>query len=682
MAVHKTLVNRRIVIGAIAALTGMAAVWLAVVYVLGRDRDAAERALGEERVQALTSSARTFATSLDGIGKDLALAAALRDESDDGVSRELRAMLAVKQQYVALEVKPDQERATQVSNGVEAPVLALAQPVIDSMIETARRAPGELHVSPGLSSNDDLQAWYRVFAIKPRDRTATVACLLDMRLLVAPSDLLRVGPSRLLVMSAHGVPAPASDADITMALRAEPDGGVLHQMLEGARGRHAISKRLDAETARQIGLPDAPAIAAAVPVEIDGGTPWELLLATSTQSLAARHAALVRRLAIDIAVGLLLLLAVGAYIVRNVRRADVLRATLRHAELLAHLTEKAEKILDHVPSGVLALDERDRVSARNRWFGSRDLVGKPLADVFDDASAEDRQVVVDLVASARRERTATSLRRTRLALFGTDAYVTLHAIPLENVFRDVATLLVVDDESDLQRAEDRLLRSEKLATAGQLAAGIAHEIGTPLGVARGRAEMILLRGHADESDSKNLRMIVERVDHVSRLITQLLDYLRPLPSHIQAVDATQSLKLVAELLQPQASSRDVTLDVCPHDKATLRADPGQLQQVLVNLVMNAIDACDDGGRVTLSAATRDGAVVLEVADDGRGIDPEDRAHIFDPFFTTKKRGKGTGLGLWVVAQLARAHDAEIELDTMHGTGATFRIVWPAMERAA
>jgi signal transduction histidine kinase len=275
------------------------------------------------------------------------------------------------------------------------------------------------------------------------------------------------------------------------------------------------------------------------------------------------------------------------------------------------------------------------------------------------------------------------LRRTRLSLFGAEAYVTLHAIPLQNAFRDVATLLVIDDESALQRAEDRLLRSEKLATAGQLAAGIAHEIGSPLGVARGRAEMIVLRGRLDSVDAKNLGTVVERIDHVSRLITQLLDYLRPQPSQMQAVDAAQSLRLVAELLQPQASSRAVTLHVDDSgDAATLRADAGQLQQVLVNLVMNAIDACDEGGHVTLSAQRRAEAVVLEVADDGRGIEPGDRANVFDPFFTTKKRGQGTGLGLWVVAQVARAHDAEIELDSTRHDGTTFRIVWPAAERGA
>ncbi len=633
----------------------------------------------------LASTARTFATSLDGIGKDLTLAAALRgdSQSQDVADRELRAMLAVKQQYVALDVRSEQGAPTLVSNGVSDTVLVLARPVITRMIETARRTPGELHISSGLSSSDDLPAWYRVFAIKPLDRAVTVAALIDMRLLVTPPDVLRIGPSRILVMSAHGVPAPASDVDVANALKAERDSGALHRLLDAARERRATSVTLEPTLARNLGLPDAPAVAAAVPVEIDKGTPWVLLVVTSTQTLDARHAALVRRLALDIGIGLLLVLVAVSYIVRNARRSAALREKLRHAELLAHLTEKAEKILDHVPSGVLALDERDHVSARNRWFGDRDLIGKPLADVFAAAPTADTRVVVELIASARQARMPMTLRRTRLSLFGAEAYVTLHAIPLENVFRDVAMLLVVDDESELQRAEDRVLRTEKLATAGQLAAGIAHEIGSPLGVARGRAEMIVLRGAVDETDAKNVRIIVERIDHVSRLITQLLDYLRPQASRVQSVDATQSLRVVAELLQPQASSRDVTLDLHESSESTtLRADPSQLQQVLVNLVMNAIDACDEGGHVTLSAQRRSDAVVLEVADDGRGIDPDDRAHVFDPFFTTKKRGQGTGLGLWVVAQVARAHDAEIELDTTRGSGTTFRIVWPAVEHAA
>jgi signal transduction histidine kinase len=101
--------------------------------------------------------------------------------------------------------------------------------------------------------------------------------------------------------------------------------------------------------------------------------------------------------------------------------------------------------------------------------------------------------------------------------------------------------------------------------------------------------------------------------------------------------------------------------------------------VLVNLAMNSLDACDAGGHVTLRArpAERPSAVVLEVEDDGVGIPPAQHAQVFDPFFTTKKRGQGTGLGLWVVAQLVRSHDADIELSSAPGRGTTVRLVWPA-----
>jgi signal transduction histidine kinase len=566
------------------------------------------------------------------------------------------------------------------SEAAPALVLDMAAPVIDQMIETARSSPGELHISPGLSAGDDLPAWYRVFARRAPGESATVAAVIDMRVLVAPPDSLRTGTSRLLVMSAHGVPAPASDSEMTAAMR-DDTGGPVRALVDDARQRHAGTALLDSQTARRLGLPDATAVAAAVPIPIDAKTPWVIVLATSTDTLEARHHALVRRLAIDVALGLLLVILASLYVIRNTRRSAELREKLRHAEVLAHLTEKAEKILDHIPSRVLALDDRGVVSACNRSFEAEPdkLVGRTLREVFETAPSEHVAALEALVEDARTARAPRTLRRAPL---GAESYVTAHAIPLANAFRDVATLLVLDDESAVQRAEDRLLRSEKLATAGQLAAGIAHEIGTPLGVARGRAEMILLRGQADDTDAKNLRTIVDRIDYVSRLIEQLLDYLRPHATQVQRVDASASLRVVADLLEPQASSRDVRLAIESGDAASVQADPGQLQQVLVNLVMNAIDACDRGGRVTMRARNRPGAVVLEVADDGRGIASEDRAHVFDPFVTTKKRGQGTGLGLWVVAQVARAHDAEIEVDSHPGSGSTFRIVWPSSERAA
>jgi signal transduction histidine kinase len=231
------------------------------------------------------------------------------------------------------------------------------------------------------------------------------------------------------------------------------------------------------------------------------------------------------------------------------------------------------------------------------------------------------------------------------------------------------------------RAEEQLVRSEKLATAGQLAAGIAHEIGTPLGIVRARAELATGRLGADHAETPGLRVIVDQIDHVTRLIAQLLSYARPDATHAQRVDMRTAIDAVAELLATEASHKHVTLtrgDVA----GLVFADPGQLQQVLVNVAMNAIDACDQGGRVTISAHPDGDAVAIEIADSGHGISAADRPHLFDPFFTTKKRGKGTGLGLWVVAELARAYGVEIGIDSHEGHGTTFRMLWPSERRTA
>jgi signal transduction histidine kinase len=212
-------------------------------------------------------------------------------------------------------------------------------------------------------------------------------------------------------------------------------------------------------------------------------------------------------------------------------------------------------------------------------------------------------------------------------------------------------------------------------TAGQLAAGIAHEVGTPLNVARGRAELSLSHLGSSHGEADNQRIVIDQIDRVTRLIQQLLDYVRPTRAVAQLVDLAQALHVVADLLAPQAAKRKVTMHV-DANATRLHTDPDQVQQIVVNLALNAIDACEAGGNVTLRALARDAAIVLEITDDGQGIAPELQKQVFDPFFTTKKRGQGTGLGLWVVAQLVRAQSAEIEVESTLGKGTTFRVTWP------
>jgi signal transduction histidine kinase len=428
-----------------------------------------------------------------------------------------------------------------------------------------------------------------------------------------------------------------------------------------------------------MGLPDTTAVTVGVPVAIDEGPPWTILVIASTQALQTQETTLVRRVLVGGALVLVLLLSAAAYVLHNMFRARTLRERLRHTDRLAHLTEKAEKILDHIPSGVLALSQELRISSVNRWLEERlapDVVGKHVGSAFPTARAEDIELVVGLVERALETRDPQSLHREHIALFGAVASLNVHAVPLAHGIGDVTVLLVFDDVTELRRIEQRLLHSEKLVTAGQLAAGIAHEVGTPLNVARGRIELSLSHLGPEHAEASNHRIVMDQIDRVTKLIQQLLDYVRPAPTTVQAVDLARSLHGVRELLAPEASKRNVTLHLdSPESQPTFRADPDQVQQIIVNLTLNAIDACERGGNIWMRSKRRSDSLVLEISDDGPGIARELQKQVFDPFFTTKKRGQGTGLGLWVVAQLVRAQSAEIELDSNPGKGTTVRVVW-------
>ncbi|MBZ0233134.1 MAG: histidine kinase, partial [Deltaproteobacteria bacterium] len=433
--------------------------------------------------------------------------------------------------------------------------------------------------------------------------------------------------------------------------------------------------------AREIGRPAAPAVAVTGPVLIEDGEPWALGVVASTAALSGQERTLVRRLLLGGGVAVALVTALSVYFVRNARRAAALNERLRQADRLAHLTDKAEKILDHVPTGVLALTEARTISAANRWLTARlgrDVIGAGLATAFPDVPPARVAELEAMVAEAAASGAPRSAHRLELRLWGDTSRVNVHAVPLARRLGEVHALLVIEDLEPLRLIEERLLHSEKLVTAGQLAAGIAHELGTPLNVIRARAELTIDR-LGDHPEARSQKIVLDQVDHVSRLITQLLDYVRIAPPVTQAVRAEQALGAVAELLAVEAERRAVrvTIDAGAADLPALRADPGQLQQVLVNLAMNALDACERGGHVTLRSRRHDDAsVILEVEDDGAGIDAEVRAQVFDPFYTTKKRGHGTGLGLWVVAQLVRAHGAQIDLDSTPGAGTLVRITWP------
>jgi len=675
------MTRRPILVVVIALLAALAVLALVGRRVLERDRQAMYDRYAQERMQGIEEAAHGLAADVGDIGEDLDLAATLLQnaESTQVAERELHAIATIKREYLVMDARADNHSTTRVV-ALDAPtgVAPRADAALIAMLDAADADHGKLHRSAALGEANESGAWYRVFARRPQNHGPSVAVVVDMAVVLGRLKLQRDPSTKLLVVAANGLAASISDPQLAALAVAHRD--VLAGALDEAQNKRPSITKLDADLAASIGLPRTAAVMVAVPVQLASGPPWMLLVVSSTIALQTQEQTLVRRVLVGGGLVLFLLLSAAAYVILNTRRAATLRERLRHVDRLAHLTEKAEKIIDHIPSGVLTLSEDRRISGINRWFAgrlTRDVIGDSLAQAFDHAPAEDLATLASLVEAAASTHAPQSLPRVRLRLLGQEALLSIHAIPLERSVADVSVLVVFDDLTQLRRIEERLLHSEKLVTAGQLAAGIAHEIGTPLNVARGRVELSLSHLGDQHVEASNHQVALDQIDRVTRLIQQLLDYVRPTTSAVQHVDTAKTLHVVQDLLMAHATKRAVTLRVdVPGALPALRADPDQVQQVLVNLVLNAIDACERSGHVTLRATSRPDSIQLEVIDDGHGIPREIQAQIFDPFFTTKKRGQGTGLGLWVVAQLVRSHAAEIELESAPGSGTTVRVSWP------
>ncbi len=237
---------------------------------------------------------------------------------------------------------------------------------------------------------------------------------------------------------------------------------------------------------------------------------------------------------------------------------------------------------------------------------------------------------------------------------------------------------------------DQLRHADRLATVGKLASGVAHELGTPLNVVSARARMISA-GETDEAESREYARIIEgATDRMTKIIRQLLQFARRGRTEQAPHDLRKLARDAIELLRPLAQKTRAELRLAAGDSdATASVDAAQMQQVLTNLLMNAIQAMPDGGVVEVDVARvraepppelgRPGGehLCLRVRDDGRGIAPEHLSHVFEPFFTTKDVGAGTGLGLAVAYGIVRDHGGWIDVESRPGAGATFRVYLPA-----
>jgi len=239
--------------------------------------------------------------------------------------------------------------------------------------------------------------------------------------------------------------------------------------------------------------------------------------------------------------------------------------------------------------------------------------------------------------------------------------------------------------SELKQAQAEVVQSEKLASIGQLAGGIAHEINNPLQVIRGRIELLLDASDRAGMDRKHLQTVLEHVDRIANIVSGLLRFSRRQPEEEkEPVLIDDAIRDAVSLLGNQLSVDDVKLILdlrCPG--RVVMGSRVKIQQVFMNLVLNAYQAMrDSGGSLRIISEAAKGAARIRLEDTGPGIAPEHLPHIFEPFFTTKPEGQGTGLGLSVTYGIVRSHGGDITVESRKGEGTTFTIILPCGEALA
>lgn len=240
-----------------------------------------------------------------------------------------------------------------------------------------------------------------------------------------------------------------------------------------------------------------------------------------------------------------------------------------------------------------------------------------------------------------------------------------------------------DDARLIEASKQAAIQNEKLAAIGRLAAGVAHEVRNPLGVIRASAAMVQESFTDDDESFRACQFVIEETDRLNQMITALLSFSRPAELHKEPTRIVEVVDHAIRLAKDKLDALDIAIESNVAD-ISVQADRDLLSQVMFDLLVNASEALEAGGRIKIQSETSPTGVIVDVSDSGPGVPAEDRDKVFEPFFTTKP--EGTGLGLPMVAKIVRAHGGTIEAILGHGAGvggagACFRLSLPKAEAA-
>jgi two-component system, NtrC family, sensor kinase len=350
-----------------------------------------------------------------------------------------------------------------------------------------------------------------------------------------------------------------------------------------------------------------------------------------------------------------------------------------------------EAIIDTLPLSLYAIDRDYRIVAwnRNRELGELGLPrGRVLGkNVFDVLTKQSRELLEREFSNVFATGKIHRVEQETVTPEGETNHWLISKIPMRARNNSQVSHVITVGENITQRvkAQRAVGRAEKLAAVGRLAAGVVHEINNPLATIAACAESLEKRikeGAFDDSpDAEDLReylgLIRDEAFRCKSITNGLLDFSRLRAGQRVPVDMTEVIKATARLVTHQQRGDNVRIEIEATDNLPMvLGDVGQLQQAVVALATNAIDAMPEGGTLTLRATHSDSRVLVQVRDTGFGIPPENMTKIFDPFFTTKDVGRGTGLGLAVCYGILSDHGGRLDVRSSIGVGTTFTITLP------
>lgn len=397
----------------------------------------------------------------------------------------------------------------------------------------------------------------------------------------------------------------------------------------------------------------------------DRTRPMIIFAGFRTDDLEAARAADIRHTVVMAAV-LLLVGCTGVLLL-------VLAQNYRTAHLsLAQVKAFSDILVARMPIGLAALDRDGRINVLNSVAASTlgidaaHAIGQPadalIPAILVDTLADADEVVEREVVCPLRNGRRIPMDVSAASLSGEDG-------------QRYGQVILFKDLSELRALRQEVEKNRRLASVGRLAAGVAHEIRNPLSSIKGFATYFKEKYHDNDRDQEIAAIMIQEVDRLNRVVGQLLEFSRPMRLHLQTVPIQRCLEDALRLIDRQVEDAGVAtrLDAA-EDRLAVTVDTDKINQVLLNLFLNALDAMKSGGSLRVRAFGDGGTVHIQIADTGSGIDPEDLPHIFEPYFSTKK--SGVGLGLAIVHNIVAAHQGEIRADSRPGEGTVMEIILP------